>query len=86
MTYPNIRFRAPVPRASVIDYPYFRASASADSTAPQTQRVLPATDPPEAANDEDGPRRWYQIRNPLWVIAIGMAFLFAVMALFVALG
>jgi hypothetical protein len=38
-----------------------------------------------AAND-DGPRKWYQIQNPLWVIAIGMAVLFAVMALIVAYG
>jgi hypothetical protein len=38
-----------------------------------------------AAND-DAPRKWYEIRNPLWVIVIGMAVLFTVMALTVALG
>jgi hypothetical protein len=39
-----------------------------------------------AANDDDddGPRKSYQIRNPLWVIVIALATLFTVLALVVA--
>jgi hypothetical protein len=39
-----------------------------------------------AANDDDddGPRKPYQIRNPLWVIVIALAALFTVLALVVA--
>jgi hypothetical protein len=86
MTYLKLKSGAPVPGAPVLDYyPYLRSSASAHLTAPQTPELPPATDPREAAND-DGPRKWYQIRNPLWVIVIAMAFLFTVMALIVALG
>jgi hypothetical protein len=86
MTYLKLKSGAQVPRATVVDYyPYLRSSASTHLTAPQAPELPPATDPREAANDE-GPRKWYQIRNPLWVIVIGMAFLFTVMALFVALG
>jgi hypothetical protein len=46
----------------------------------QAQYRYPATSASAA------PRRRYEIRNPLWVIVIGMAFLFAMMALIVALG
>ena len=85
MTYLKLNSAAPLPGPPVVGYPYLRSSASAYLRAPQTSEAPPATDPREAAND-DGPRKWYEIRNPLWVIVIGMAVLFAVMALIVALG
>jgi hypothetical protein len=97
MTYLKLRSGAPMPGAGVLDYyPYLRSSASAHFTAPQTPELPPAIDPVVSANDagaaddddDEGPRKWYQIRfhNPLWVIAGAMGFLFAVMALIVALG
>jgi hypothetical protein len=71
MTYPKLKSDAAAPGSPVVDYPYLRPSL---------------TDPLVPANDDEGPRKWYQIRNPLWVIVVAMAFLFTVMALFVALG
>jgi hypothetical protein len=51
----------------------------------QTRAALLAPDALLSAND-GGPRKWYEIRNPLWVIAIGMGVLFSAMALIVASG
>jgi hypothetical protein len=53
------------------DHTFFRPAAATGSLV--------------AANDDE-PRKWYEIRNPLWVIVIGMGFLFATMALIVASG
>jgi hypothetical protein len=85
MTYLKLNSGAPLSGRPLVDYPQQRSPASAYLNAPQTAEVPPATDSREATND-DGRRLWYQIRNPLWVIVIGMAILFAVMALIVALG
>jgi hypothetical protein len=85
MTISNMKSRAPALIALMGEHAHFRSSPSAYSAAPLNE-ALRTTDPGVAANDDDGPRRWYQVRNPLWVIVIGMAFLFTVMALILALG
>jgi hypothetical protein len=85
MTHPNMNSRLPVPMARVVEQAHFRSSPSAISVAPRTDTVLRTVDPRVAAND-DTPRKRYEIRNPLWVIVIAMAFLFTAMALIVALG
>jgi hypothetical protein len=93
MFYLNQKSEVPVPDIPVAEFPYLRSPAS--SRAPQTQETPTAIDPLVSANDagaaddgdDEGPRKWYQIRfhNPLWVIAAAMGFLFTVMAFFVAL-
>jgi len=45
-----------------------------------------ARDKRNSGANDDAPRKWYQVRNPLWVIVMAMAFQFSVMALIVALG
>jgi hypothetical protein len=86
MTYLKLNSGGPGPGVSVVAYPYSRSSRRADSTAPQTREASPAGKPRMAANDDDddGPRKSYQIRNPLWVIVIALATLFTVLALVVA--
>ena len=87
MTHPNMKSRVPALMTLMGDYAHYRASPSAEPETPPTHEALPATDPRVAANDDDDePRKWYQIQNPLWVIVIGMGFLFVVMALILALG
>jgi hypothetical protein len=83
MTHPNMNSGSPALTA-LLAYTHFRSSPSADSAVSQPHGTVRATDPRVAAND-DAPEKWYQIQNPLWVIVIGDAFLFAVMALVVAL-
>jgi hypothetical protein len=89
MTHPNMKSRLPALMTLMGDHAHFRSSPRVDWETPRPQEALRATDPRVAANDDDDddePRKWYQIRNPLWVIAFGMGFLFAAMALIVALG
>jgi hypothetical protein len=85
MTEPNMKSRSPALMTLMASDTYFRPTQSADSEPSQTEEALRAFNPGAAAND-DAPRKWYQIRNPLWVVVIGMGFMFAVMALIVALG
>jgi len=100
MFYLNKKSDIRVPGTPVVEFPYLRSPASANSRAPRTQEPPAGIDPLVSANDagaadaadgddddDEGPRKWYQIRfhNPLWVIAAAMGFLFAVMAFFVAL-
>jgi hypothetical protein len=85
MTHPNLKSGLPVPMARVLDQAYFRSSPSTAPVTPRTNTLPRTVDRRLAAND-DAPRKWYEIRNPLWVIVIGMAILFGAMALIVALG
>ncbi len=88
MTHPNMKSRLPALMTLMADHAHSRSSPRVDWEAPRTQEALPPADAQVAANDDDdeGPRKWYQIRNPLWVIAFAMGFLFAVFALILALG
>ena len=42
------------------------------------------TDAPPAANDESPPAVENDLRNPLWIIAIGMAWFFGIVAAVIA--
>ena len=91
MRHPNMKARLPALMILMGDHTHSRLSPSVDSKTLPAQEALRKPDPRVAANDDDnddddGPRQWYQIRNPLWVIAMAMGFLFAVMALIVAFG
>ena len=83
MTHPNMKSGSPVLTA-VLAHAQFRSSPRADSAVLRAHGAAHATDHRAAAND-DVPEKWYQIHNPLWVIVIGKAVLFTVMALAVAL-
>jgi hypothetical protein len=85
MTYPNMRSGSPAPRPLLPDRGYFRLRPRAESPLPQTRAASPAPNAILAANDDE-PRKWYEIRNPLWVIVIGMGVLFGAMAFIVASG
>jgi hypothetical protein len=86
MTHPNMKSRVPALMTLMGDYAHYRPSPSAERETLPVHEAARPTDPRVAVNDDDEPRKWYQIQNPLWVIVIGMGFLFAVMALIVALG
>jgi hypothetical protein len=88
MTHPNMKSRLPALMTLMGDHAHSRLPSRVDREAPQTLEAVSPVDPQVAANDDDddGPRKWYQIRNPLWVIAFAMGFLFAVFALILALG
>lgn len=87
MTPPNMKLRAPALLALTGGRTYLHLPPSAGMAAPRTDAPQDSADARVAARDDDqGLRKWDEIRNPLWVIAIGMAFLFTAMALVVALG
>jgi hypothetical protein len=88
MTHPNMKSRLPALMTLMGNHTHGRLSQRSDWAALPTREAVRAPDSRVAAkdDDDDGFRKWYQIRNPLWVIVSGMGFLFAVMALIVALG
>jgi hypothetical protein len=88
MSHPNMKSRVPGLLTLMGDYVHYRPSPSAEPETRPAQEALRPTHSRVAENDDvdDGPRKRYQIQNPLWVIVIGMGFLFAAMALIVALG
>jgi hypothetical protein len=57
----------------------------ASTVAPPSVASLTITDTPAAANDDEAAAP-DPVRNPLWVIAIAMACLFAVMAAVMSVG
>jgi hypothetical protein len=83
MRLQNLIAEFPVRRERVPNPTQF--GSSPQSPLPRTYPALHATNAIVGAND-DAPRKWYQVRNPLWVIVMAMAFQFSVMALIVALG
>jgi hypothetical protein len=85
MSHPNRSPGSPVLMALLAEHSHFRSSPGGGLAVLRPSAARGATDPRVAAND-DAPEKRYQIHNPLWVIVIGNAFLFAVMALVVALG
>jgi hypothetical protein len=88
MFYLNQKSDVRVPGTPVVEFPYLRSSPQTHEMPTGIDPLVSANDAADHAEDDEGPRKWYQIRihNPLWVIVIAMAFLFTVMALFVALG
>jgi hypothetical protein len=76
---------AAVPTALAVDDPSFGSSPSSAADAPPTVALLSTADARGAAND-DAAATLNSIRNPLWIVVIGTACLFGVMALVMSLG
>jgi hypothetical protein len=85
MTYMNVKSGSPVPTAPAVDYPSFDSSPSSATGAPPTFARLSTAEARGAAND-DAAASPNAIRNPLWIVVIGMACLFGVMVLVTSLG
>ena len=85
MTYMNVKSGSQVPTALAADDPSFGSSASSAANATPTVGRLGTTDVRAAANDAVAAST-HAIRNPLWIVVIGMACLFGTMALILSLG
>jgi hypothetical protein len=84
MTDPNRKSGAPVPAASAAHDPSFASSPRSSGGAEPTVAQLSRLGTRAAAND-DGAASPHAIRNPIWIVVIGMACMFSVMALVIAL-
>jgi hypothetical protein len=86
MTHPNVKPQSPV-RAipGVDDHPSPRAPGSSGGDV-RPALALPTTAEARAAANDDAADTPEGIRNPLWIIAIGMACFFGAAALVMALG
>jgi hypothetical protein len=85
MTHPNVKPESPVPAIPGVDHPCPRAPGSSASDV-RPALALPATAEARAAANDDAADTPEEIRNPLWIIAIGMACFFGAAALVMALG
>jgi hypothetical protein len=83
MTDLNLKPGSPAVALAVHD-PSLGSPAGSAPDAPPTIALLTLADARAAANDDAATPD--VIRNPLWVVAIGMACLFGVMAVVMALG
>jgi hypothetical protein len=85
MTDLNVNSGSPVPKAVAVGDPSFAPSRGAVAGAAPTVPRLSKLETRGAANDDvaANPRA---IRNPLWIVVIGMACMFGVMALVISLG
>ncbi|HSY06059.1 MAG TPA: hypothetical protein VK803_08930 [Steroidobacteraceae bacterium] len=75
MRNPNVIPRSPQPMALT----------AADSALAPTAALLTGADAHAAAND-DAAAPVNTVRNPLWIVVVGMACMFGVMAVVIALG
>jgi len=57
-----------------------RSKVSPELPAAATAVSIAVTDPSVAANDNSMPTVSNDLRNPLWIIAIGMAWFFGIVA------
>jgi len=85
MTHPNVKPESPVPATPGVDHPSPRSPGSSGGDVRPTLALLRRAEARAAANDDaaDTPEG---IRNPLWIIAIGMACFFGAAAVVMALG
>jgi hypothetical protein len=85
MTHPNVKLESPVPATPRVDHPFPRSPGSSGGDERLTLSLPTTAQAYTAANDDaaDSPEG---IRNPLWIIAIGMACFFGAAAVVVALG
>ena len=81
----NVKPWSPVPTALALNEPSFDSSSISAAAAPPAASLLSTADAQEAAND-DVAAIHKAIRNPVWIVVIGMACLFGVMALVTSLG
>jgi hypothetical protein len=85
MTLPNVKPGSTEPAVTAVANPSLHSPISPAAAAPPTIASLTNGDARAAANEEETATP-DAIRNPLWVIAWGMACLFGVMAAIIALG
>lgn len=85
MTRPNMKPESPVPAPPGVDDPFPRSATSSAVDGPPTVALLTTPKARAAAND-DAAETLDAIRNPLWIILIGMACLFGVATVVMALG
>jgi hypothetical protein len=84
MTHPDVQARSPLPAGLAVQQSFFgRPTGRAAVAAPSV--ALAAPDAGSAANDDPGTPQ-NAVRNPLWVVVIGMACMFGVFAAVMALG
>jgi hypothetical protein len=85
MTRPNVKPGSTEPALLAIHAPFPRSPTSSVALVPPMVASLTTADARAAANEEEAATP-DAIRNPLWVIAMGLACLFGVMAAVIALG
>jgi hypothetical protein len=86
MTHPNLRPGSTEPAQLALHDPSLGSPTTAAAAAPLTVASLTkAADAREAANDDEA-ATLNTNRNPLWVIVMGMACLFGVMAVVISVG
>jgi hypothetical protein len=85
MTDLSLKPRSPAAVALAVHDPYLGSPTGSAPDARPTVALLTTADARAAAND-DAAAMPDAIRNPLWVVAIGMVCLFGVIGLVMALG
>lgn len=84
MTHPDVKVGSPAPAAPAVQKAFVGPPAGL-AAAPPTGALLAAPDGGSAAND-DAATPQNTVRNPLWIVVIGMAWMFGVIAAVMALG
>jgi len=84
MTVANLRPEPSAP-AALADYEPPASSLASHDAEASAVGLMVKTSAHAAANDEAA-ENLDEIRNPLWIVAIGMACMFGVMAAVIALG
>jgi|HubBroStandDraft_1064217.scaffolds.fasta_scaffold16980_2 hypothetical protein len=85
MTHPDVQARSPLPAALAVQQGFFGRPTGRAAVAAPSEALLAAPDAGLAANDDPGTPQ-NAVRNPLWVVVIGMACMFGVFAAVMALG
>jgi hypothetical protein len=85
MTPPDVQARSPLPAALAVQQAFFGRPTGRAAVAAPSDALLAAPDAGSAANDDPGTRQ-NALRNPLWIVVIGMACMFGVFAAVMALG
>jgi hypothetical protein len=84
MTHPNVKPEPPVPAIPGVDHPSHRSPGSSAGDERPTL-ALPTTAEARTAANDDAADTPEGIRDPLWIIAIGMACFFGAAAVVLAL-
>jgi hypothetical protein len=85
MRHPNMKAESPVPATPGADQLLSRSAATSAADGASTVALLTRVQARAAAND-DAAETPGAVRNPLWLILIGMACFFGVAAVLMALG
>jgi hypothetical protein len=85
MTHPNAKPGSTEPELLAVHDSSVNSPTAYAIVAPPTVNVLVTADAPGAANDDTAATQ-NTIRNPLWIIVMGLACVFGVMAAVMAVG